>query len=79
MPTDRAEYVLGKRQKIYTSIVICVTAYLFLSLGIIFGYFLIPPLKEEVIGLLTICGLAVFWGMVETISLLYKAIDKFKS
>jgi hypothetical protein len=79
MLTSDETRVIKNRNIILWSLTLCVVGYLVLSFGILLGFIESPFLKDKAITLLAICGLAVFYGMIETIGTLYKIIDKMKS
>jgi len=79
MLTSDETRVIKNRNIILWSLTLCVVGYLVLSFGILLGFIESPFMKDKAITLLAICGLAVFYGMIETIGTLYKIIDKMKS
>ena len=79
MLTSDETRVVKNRNIILWSLTLCVVGYLVLSFGILLGFIESPFMKDKAITLLAICGLAVFYGMIETIGTLYKIIDKMKS
>ena len=79
MLTSDETRVVKNRNIILWSLTLCVVGYLVLSFGILLGFIESPFLRDKAITLLAICGLAVFYGMIETIGTLYKIIDKMKS
>jgi hypothetical protein len=79
MLTSDETRVVKNRNIILWSLTLCVVGYLVLSFGILLGFIESPFMKDKAITLLAICGLAVFYGMIETIGTLYKIIDKLKS
>ena len=76
---DKSENrILNNRNTILGSLTLCVIGYLILSFGILLDFIAVPFMRDKAISLLAICGLAIFYGMIETIGTLYKIIDKLK-
>ena len=76
---DKSEVrLLENRNIILGSLTLCVIGYLILSFGILLGFIQSPFMKDRAISLLAVCGLAIFYGMIESIGTLYKIADKLK-